>query len=81
MSVDIEEWMIADGLTQLHYVTDPAQGATRLNVGALRKLGLQIGWDRRRSRSSLCRMGSRRPEAKEASCSLASTIKKCAGET
>ena len=45
MSVDIEEWMIADGLLPLNYVTDPTHGAVRLNVGELRKLGLQVGWD------------------------------------
>ena len=45
MSVDIESWMIADGLGQLHYVTDASQGAVRLNVGELRKLGLKVGFD------------------------------------
>jgi hypothetical protein len=45
MSVDIEEWMTADGLDPLHYVTDPTHGAVRLKVGDLRKLGFQVGWD------------------------------------
>lgn len=45
MSVDIEEWMIRDGVDPLNYVTDPTHGAVRLNVGELRKLGLQVGWD------------------------------------
>jgi hypothetical protein len=45
MSVDIEEWMRADGLDPLHYVTDPTHGAVRLNVGDLRKLDLKVGWD------------------------------------
>jgi hypothetical protein len=45
MSVDIEEWMKANGLGPLHFVTDPTHGAVRLNVGALRKSGLQVGWD------------------------------------
>jgi hypothetical protein len=45
MSVDIEEWMAADGLDPLHYVTDPAHGATRINVGELRAKGFKVGWD------------------------------------
>ncbi len=45
MSVDIEEWMKADGFGPLHYVTDPTYGAVRLKVGDLRKLGLKVGWD------------------------------------
>jgi hypothetical protein len=45
MSVDIEEWMIADGLTALHYVTEPTDGAVRISVVALRTLGFQVGWD------------------------------------
>jgi hypothetical protein len=45
MSVDIEEWMFADELDPLYYVTDPAHGAVRLNGGELRKLGFQVGWD------------------------------------
>ncbi len=45
MSVDLEAWMRPDGLEPLHYVTDPTHGAVRLNVGELRKLGFQVGWD------------------------------------
>lgn len=45
MSVDIESWIIADGLPALHYINGPSKGAARLNVGALRKLGLKVGWD------------------------------------
>ncbi len=45
MSVDIEQWMIGDGLHPLHYLTDPSEGATRLRVGDLRNLGMQVGWD------------------------------------
>jgi hypothetical protein len=45
MSVDIEEWMAADGLEPLHYVADETHGAVRLNVAALRPLGFQVGWD------------------------------------
>jgi len=44
MSVDIEEWMKADGLDPLHYVADP-HGAVRLRVGDLRQQTLQVGWD------------------------------------
>ena len=45
MSVDIEEWMVADGLDALHYVTDPSHGAVRISVGELRRLGFKVGWD------------------------------------
>jgi hypothetical protein len=45
MSVDIEEWMIADGLESLHYLTNPLEGAVRIRVGDLRQLGCQVGWD------------------------------------
>jgi hypothetical protein len=45
MSVDIEEWIIADGLDTLHYVTDSVDGAVRIRVGDLRKLGFKVGWD------------------------------------
>jgi hypothetical protein len=45
MSVDIEEWVLAANLDALHYIRDPSYGATRLNVGALRKAGFKVGWD------------------------------------
>ena len=45
MSVYIEEWMKADGLNPLHYLLDPTHGAVRMNVGELRQLELQVGWD------------------------------------
>lgn len=45
MSVDIEEWMIADGLSQLHYLMNPLEGAVRIRVGDLRQRGYQVGWD------------------------------------
>ena len=45
MSVDIEAWVIADGLSSLNYLGGPPEGAVRLNVGALRQLGLKVGWD------------------------------------
>src|SRR6266851_580057 len=45
MSVDIEEWMLADALQPLHYVAAETNGAVRLNVGVLRDAGFQVGWD------------------------------------
>ncbi len=47
MSVDIEEWMAADGLGPLHYVQEAAHGATRITVGELRAQGFRVGWDPR----------------------------------
>ncbi len=37
--------MAAAGLPALHFVDDPTHGAVRLNVGQLRALGFQVGWD------------------------------------
>lgn len=45
MSVDIEEWMAADGLLPTHFISDPNHGAVRLRVGDLRQEGLKVGWD------------------------------------
>jgi hypothetical protein len=44
MSVDIEDWIVSAGLDRLHNVPI-GFGAVRLNVGALRGLGFQVGWD------------------------------------
>ena len=45
MSVDIEAWMMADGSSFQNYLGGPQKGAVRVNVGALRQLGLKVGWD------------------------------------
>ncbi len=45
MSVYVEEWMVADGLGPLNYLSDSTHGAVRLNVGQLRALGFKVGWD------------------------------------
>ena len=45
MSVDIIEWMVEDGLSELHYLTDPSQGAVKLSVASLRREGFLVGWD------------------------------------
>jgi hypothetical protein len=45
MSVEIEEWLVSAGLDRLANLPNPACGAVRLNVGALRRLGFQVGWD------------------------------------
>jgi hypothetical protein len=47
MSVDIEEWMSADGLPSLHYVRIESHGAVRIRVGDLRAAGFLVGWDPR----------------------------------
>jgi hypothetical protein len=44
MSVDIETWILTDGLPQLHYVS-AAEGARRIRVGDLRAEGMMVGWD------------------------------------
>jgi hypothetical protein len=45
MSVDIVEWMVADQLDELHFLSDPTHGAVRIRVGDLRALDLKVGWD------------------------------------
>lgn len=82
MSVDIAEWMEADGLMALHYVEDPSHGAVRLNVGQLRGLGFQVGWDPDRGHPHHGCVwgignGSRRKRRIDA---IAITIRKAAGE-
>ncbi len=82
MSVDIEEWMTADGLSLLHYVVDPAQGATRLPVSELRKLGLKIGWDPdggHNHHGLVWGLGG--PKQRKRVAKLAVTLRKCDGET
>jgi hypothetical protein len=44
MSVDVERWILADGLPQLHYVS-AAEGARRIRVGDLRADGMMVGFD------------------------------------
>jgi hypothetical protein len=82
MSVDIEEWILTAGLPALHYVTDPAQGAVRLNVGELRKLGLKVGWDPDGGHihhGAVWGLGG--PKQRRRVGKLATTLKKCEGET
>jgi hypothetical protein len=45
MSVDIQPWMHQEGIDDFHYLPDETQGATKIRVGELRKLGLKVGWD------------------------------------
>lgn len=45
MSVDILRWMTEDGLDECHYLADETVGATKVRVGDLRLMGLQVGWD------------------------------------
>jgi hypothetical protein len=45
MSVDILRWMIEDRLHELYYLPDETMGATKIRVGELRAMGLQVGWD------------------------------------
>lgn len=87
MSIDIEDWMHADGLPSLHYVRDPQHGAVRLKVGDLRALGLRVGWDPRKEEPAYpanphhglvwgLTSGKRRRVQK-----LAITLRKAEGET
>lgn len=45
MSVDILRWMAEDRLDECYYLADEIVGATKLRVGDLRAIGLQVGWD------------------------------------
>jgi hypothetical protein len=84
MSVDIEEWMIQDGIENpLHYIRDQTHGAVRISVGELRKQGLRVGWDPQNNNPHHCCVwgignGSRR---KKRVAGLAKTIKKILGES
>jgi hypothetical protein len=83
MSVDVEEWIIADGLVPLHYVTDETYGAVRINVGALRAAGFQVGWDPQPENNHHGAVwgignGSRR---KRRIAQIAATVRKAFGET
>ena len=82
MSVDILEWMVADGFYDLYYLSDEKEGATSLRVGDLRDLGLMVGWDpdgghpQHGAVWGITNSSKRRRIAK-----LAITIKKAEGET
>jgi hypothetical protein len=82
MSVDIEEWMAAEGLSALHYVENPDDGAVRLSVGELRKLGFHVGWDPDRGHPHHgCVWGiGNGSKRKRRIDRIAVTIKKAAGE-
>jgi hypothetical protein len=45
MSVDILRWMAEVHLDECYYLADETVGATKIRVGDLRILGLQVGWD------------------------------------
>jgi hypothetical protein len=57
MSCDEQNWMAAAGLDPLHYVADPTHGAVRLNVGALRMLGLQMAGTLTEGTNIMCAFG------------------------
>jgi hypothetical protein len=83
MSVDMEEWMIRDTLDILTYVVDQSHGATRLNVGELRRLGFTVGWDPQPHNPHHCAVwgignGSSR---KRKIAKIAVTIRKALGES
>ena len=81
MSVDIEEWMIADGLDPLHYVADAAHGAKRINAGALRTQGFQVGWDPQPDNphhGAVWGLGT--PKRRRRVATLATTIRNASGE-
>jgi hypothetical protein len=82
MSVDILEWMQADNLLPLHFVTDPAHGAVSIRVGDLRGLGLQVGWDPDGGHQYHGAVwGLRNSSRRRKVLKIAVTIKKAAGET
>ena len=82
MSVDLESWMVADGLDPLHYVKDPSTGARRIRVGALRALGLQVGWAPVAGNSHHGLVwGLDKTSRRKKVLGLAELIRKAAGET
>ncbi len=81
MSVDIEEWMLADGLDQLQYVTELGHGAVRLRVGDLRATALLVGWDPDGGHPYHGAVwGIRTPKKRKRILGLSVTLKKAGGE-
>jgi hypothetical protein len=83
MSVDVEEWMAADGLGPLSYLRSSDEGAVQLSVDSLRKAGFQVGWDPQPSNPHHGAVwgignGSKR---KRRVAAMAITIRKAAGES
>lgn len=83
MSVDIEEWVVGAGLTALNYVAAESYGAVRINVGALRAAGFQVGWDPipgNPHHGAVWGIGNG-SKRKRRIAALAQTIRKALGET
>jgi hypothetical protein len=81
MSVDMEDWILADGLSTLHYLKDPTHGAVRISVRSLRSLGLRVGWDPdsgHRHHGAVWGINSTR---RRRIAALAVTVKKVLGES
>jgi hypothetical protein len=83
MSCDEQNWMADAGLDTLHYVANPTHGAVRLNVGALRMLGLQVGWDPDRGHEHhVCVWGiGNGSKRKRKIMALAETLRKVHGQS
>lgn len=81
MSVDILEWMVADGLHSTYYLADPDVGATSLRVGELRALGLQVGWNPDSGHKHHGEVWGINSSKRKRISRIAVTVRKAAGET
>jgi len=81
MSVDIQRWMHEDNLDDFHYLPDESQGATRIRVGYLRGLGLQVGWDPDGGHPHHAAVWGLKKNHRRKIAKAAETLKKAEGET
>ena len=82
MSVDIEAWMIEDGLEPTHYITEPDHGAVRISVGSLRAMGFRVGWAPEPSNPHHAAVwGITSSSHRKHVRNMAETIRKAAGES
>lgn len=82
MSVDIECWMAAEGLDPCHYLSDLSERATRIRVGDLRLLGMEVGWDPDSGHKHHGAVwGIKNSSRRKKVWKVAATVRKAAGET
>jgi len=82
MSVDIEEWMIEDGLSPIHYIEIPTYGAVRISVWQLRVMGFLVGrFPQPGNPHHGAVWGITSSSHRKHVCAIAMTLKRAEGET